>query len=356
MPEAAELNIETASDELAADILGNDAPATDADDALDAAVDNAAADTGAAKADDGAAKKTDATPAAAKGNGKDAAAPAAEAPLPMPKSWAKEQQEIWDEMTPRARTQYLHREKQMLDGLEGYKGDAEYGRSLRGVLAKHADILQSQGLQAPQAVEFLFNAHRQLSSGTPEAKMAYLERVAKTYGLTLPQASIVTRAADGTETVSQPPQTPPEVKAALERLDRIEGALTAEQTRTFEAARVQAAADVEAFAADAAHPHFDECAEDIAKFIKAGEKLSDAYEKAVWANPVTRQKEISRIQQEADKANAEKVKEAAKAAKRATSTNVKGRDTTRAPTEGRATVANMDEVLRETMAEIKQRH
>lgn len=350
---AEELNIETASADLAADILGNDRPAPDAEDALDSAIDkgadDASKDAGTDK-DNAPAKDAPAT----KANGEDKATADAIEALPVPQSWKKEMHEHWGKMPREAQTYYLEREKQMLAGLEGYKGDAEYGRGLRPVLAKYQDILAQQGLQAPQAVDFLFNAHRQLSMGTPEQKMAYLERVARTYGLTLPQAKT---AVDGEGNPLPAAQTPPEVKAALERLDRIEGALTAEQQRHMEAARVQAAADVEAFASDTEnHPHFDECAEDIAKFIKAGEKLDAAYEKAVWANPVTRQKEIARIQQATERANAEKVKEAAKAAKKTTSTNVKGRDTTRTPTEGRATLANMDEVLRETYAEIKSRH
>lgn len=330
------INIEQASADMAADILGGDAPAKDDDAALDTAV-----DTAAAMASD-------------KGNGKDAHATtdAIEA-LPVPQSWKKEMHEHWGKMPREAQAYYLEREKQMLDGITGYKTDAEFARPLKGVFAKYQDLLESQGLQAPQALDFLFNAHRQLSMGTPEQRMAYLERVAKTYGLTLPKAGVVTRP-DGS--VEQPAQTPPEVKAAIERMERIEAALSQEQAARLEAARAKAAADVEAFASDPKHPLFDECAEDIAKLIKAGETLESAYEKAVWANPVTRAKELARIQQADAAAAAEKAKEAARAAKKATSTNVRGRDTTRSPTESMATIANMDEVLRETMDEIKARH
>ena len=354
MPE--ELNIETASTDLAADILGNDRPAPDGDDALDSAIDSVEADAGkdAATGDDkdaDATDKADAKPTA-KANGEDKAT--AEADIPMPDSWAKDQLEIWNEMTPRARQQYINREKQMLDGLDLYKTDAKYGRDLRPVLAKYENIMREQGLQAPQALDFLFNAHQNLSSADKGRAQAYLERVARTYGLTLGAVHAPKLDAEGKPLPVA--ETPPEVREALERLNRIEGALTAEQTRAVEAARTKAAADVEAFAADPAHPHFDACAEDIAKFIKAGETLESAYEKAVWANPVTREKEIASRQQAADKAQAEKVKAAALAAKKATSTNVKGRDTMRSPTESRATVANMDDVLRETYAEIKSRH
>jgi hypothetical protein len=224
------------------------------------------------------------------------------------------------------------------------------------VLAKYENILREQGLQPAQALDFLFNAHRILSDtrATPEQRTAYLRRVAETYGLTLPQAAAAAVAqADGG--AAQSAAVSPEIRAAMERVERIEAALREKETREYEAIRSQTAADVEAFASDPKHAYFDECADEIAVFVKAGLKLADAYEKAVYANPVTRQKELSRIQQETDRANAEKVKEAAKAAKKATSTNVKGRDTTRTPTGTRATVANMDEVIREIYAEIKDR-
>ena len=350
----AEINIEEASTSLAADILGNDsAPDDTLDDAIDKGASTDKDDTGDEKTDDTAKADIKSAPAD-KANGKDAAAHAAIEALPVPESWKKEMHEHWGKMPRPAQEYYLEREKQMKAGLDGFRGDAEFGRSLRNVVSKHQDILQSQGLDAARAVEYLLNTHRSLSSGTPEQKQAHIERIAKTYGITFQQAA----AAAGVDAEGKPlpvAQTPPEVKAAMDRLDRIESALTREQEQRFNAVRVQTAADVEAFASDPAHPYFDECADDIAKFVRAGEKLESAYEKAVWANPVTRQKEISRIQQETEKANAEKVKEAAKAAKRATSSNVKGRDTNRAPTEGRATMANMDEVLRETYAEIKSR-
>jgi len=61
-------------------------------------------------------------------------------------------------------------------------------------------------------------------------------------------------------------------------------------------ARHASALEVNAFASDPAHPFFDEVADDIVAFVRAGDSLSKAYEKAVWANPVTREKEIARQQ------------------------------------------------------------
>jgi S1-C subfamily serine protease len=58
--------------------------------------------------------------------------------------------------------------------------------------------------------------------------------------------------------------------------------------------------EVNAFATDPAHPFFDEVSDDIIAILKTGASLAEAYEKAVWANPVTRQKEIARRQKEKD--------------------------------------------------------
>lgn len=68
-------------------------------------------------------------------------------------------------------------------------------------------------------------------------------------------------------------------------------------------------------------------------YVKSGMPMKDAYDKAVWANPVTRQKELNRLQTEA----AGKLKETAKAegqaARKATSSNVRAVETRKAPTE-----------------------
>ncbi len=312
--DAPEIDTEQMSTDLAADLgLNLDTSNRDpADTAIDEAADTVTADAGVDKtavADAGAVIVDD---------------------LPVPKSWAKEMHPIWDKLakgvplnadeSKRAAKYYNERETQMAEGAKAYGSDAEYGRSLRGVISKHEDVLRAQGLDAPKAVDFLFNAHRQLSMGTKEQRQAYLGRVAASYGLELAAPA----AADPN---AQPPAAlPPEVKAALERLDRLEGHVTTEQQQRFESQKAATAAEVNAFAADPKNPYFDECADHICVLLKGDPtmKLSVAYETAVWANPVTRQKELARIQQETDKANRERAQAAAKAAKKGTSPNVRG--------------------------------
>lgn len=275
--------------------------------------------------------------------------------LPVPQSWKKEMHPIWNKLAKgepmtkeEARTAakyYNEREQQMLNGISGYKSDAEYGKSLKQVISQYEDILQAQGIDAAKAVNYLFSAHKQLSSSNPEQKRAYFEHLAKSYGIQLNQ-----------------PEIPPEqqqlqqvLTPLQQRIERFEEILTKKEQAEYEARKQQASEAVEKFASDPAHPYFDDVADDIVLLLQNGIPLEQAYEKAVWSNPVTRQKEIDRLQKERETEARKKAQASATAAKKATSTNVKSRDTNRTPTGDAATVDQLDDVLRETLADIRSR-
>lgn len=364
-----EIDTEALSGQLANELLGDTGGERHepADTVSDAAVDGAADDADAS-VDASGASEAQGRDAGGRFQAKDAAkgavaAPAASANAPagaeleMPKSWKKEWANDW-KATPRAaQEKFLEREKQMEAGAKSYASDAEFGRTLRTIASRHADVLKTQGINESQAFEYLLNAHRQLSTGTPESRQAYLGKVAETYGLKL----VPSAAAD--PNAPAPVELPPEVKAALQRLDKIEGRLTQDDTQRYEAHRAQIGSDVSAFAdakddkGQPKHPYFDECADHICMLLKGDPSitLEGAYDKAVWANPVTRQKELARVQADAETASRKRAQEAAAAAKKGTATNVRGRDTNRAPQAPKATVANLDAAMQESFDEIKSR-
>lgn len=293
------------------------------------------------------------------------AAPAATVTeLPVPKSWAKEMHPIWDKLAKgvpltaeesrKAATYYNEREGQMAKGAEGYRSDAEYGRALKGVLSKHDDILKQHGLDAPTAVEFLFNSHRQLSNPDRNAAQAYLGLVAQKYGLKLEAAAAPDPNA---------PKPDPALQALQDQVRKLTQTMTQRQEQEFQAHREKTANDVNTFAdakdekGNPKSPYFEECADHICTLLKGDPNmtLEAAYQAAVWANPVTRQKELNRLQQETETENRKKAEAAAQKAKRATSTNVRGRDTNRAPQAPAANLNNLDEVMTEVHEEIKQR-
>ena len=258
--------------------------------------------------------------------------------LEPPKSWAKEQHETWKTLPRQAQEYFNTREKQMLDGLEQYKGDASYAKQLREIITPYSQLLKEQGIGETDAVRFLFEAHRGLTTGSPEQRLAVFKQLAVDLGF------------------EQGEQT--QVDPALKQLqDQVRGLTQERQTeirRQHEEIRGKANDEVSKFAADPANVYFNEVAKDMVPDIERGLSMKDAYERAVWANPVTRAKEQARIQTESAaslKANAKKEGETARRAK---GVNVNGAETRRAPTEPKGKFL-ADDDMRETLSAIKAR-
>lgn len=288
----------------------------------------------------------------------DDAPPAEKTPLEAPaaaraapKAWAKEQHERWGKLDKDTQDYIEHREKQMLEGLSQYGDRAKYGESIQKALQPYEPYIKANGIDAPRAVTALFEAHRNLAEGTPEQKAAYLVKVAKNYGIDLAKAAAGVSAS--------PADEPASVKELRERTERLERDQSSRATAEQNANREKVATEVSSFAeakdekGAPKHPYFDECHEDIVAYINAGHTLEKAYEKAVYANPVTRAKELARLQTESDAALRAKAKKEADDARNGRKTNVNSKDTRRAATPSKT--GKWEDTMETTLAEIKAR-
>lgn len=284
------------------------------------------------------------------------AAPSTDAELsPPPKTWPSEMHEHWAKTPKEVRDYWNVREKQMLDGLEQYKGDANTGRQIKEVMTPYMARIQSLGIEPAKAVQTLLQADHILTYSPPSQKNEYFKSLAKQYGIDLAQLAGGNQSGTATDGSAHPVYDPL-VMQIQDELHNIKQVISSSNNAAMQAERARIGNEVATFASDPAHPYFDEVADDMIIMLKAGASLQDAYDKAVWANPVTRQKELSRVQTEAAKAAKEKAIAEAAAAKKASSINLRNRDTQRTPTEkSRATMRDLDSALRESMAEIKAR-
>lgn len=254
-----------------------------------------------------------------------------------PKSWAKEKHELWSKLPPDAQEYYEQREKQMLDGLEQYKGDAGYAKQLRDVISPYRPVLAAQGVSETEAVQYLLNAHYKLTQGNPDDRAAAYRQIGIDLGLTQPEESEV---------------LDPAVKQLQQELREVKSSLTAQQQAEYAKHKAQADSETNSFASDPANTYFNEVAQDMLPFVKQGLSLKDAYDKAVWANSVTREKEIVRRQTDDAAKLKERTKTEAEAARRATSTNMRGAQTQKAPTDPKG---SMEDTMRDTLKKIKDR-
>lgn len=267
--------------------------------------------------------------------------PVADEDAEAPKSWPKEMHQHWTTVPKEVRQYWRTREKQMLDGLEQYKGDATAHREFREILNPYMPAFTAQNIDPKVVVKNLLGAHWRLTQGTPESRKAAYEQLGRDLQLV----------------ATDPNATPPDPRfTALEQqIHNITNTLTAQQQAVVNEYREKSAKEVDAFASDTkAHPYFDEVADDLAMLLQADRKLSlqDAYDKAVWANPVTRQKELNRVQTDAAEKATERRRLDALPKKKAASANLNGRDSNKAPTEP---VGSMDDTIRETLHKIQGR-
>ncbi len=229
-----------------------------------------------------------------------------------PNTWRKEVAAKWATLPDDVRAEVQRREADFHKGIAQYKEKAEFGSAIERAVAPYAATLQTLGIAPDRAVQELMAADHRLRYGSPRDKHQYFAQLAQNYGIDLSQVS---------QTAQQP--IDPNYAALHDELRRVRGMVEsqtiAEQKREQDALN----SEILKFKADPSHSHFETVKGHMAALLQAGQAdgLADAYEQAVYANPVTRQ---AMLQQQAEKLRRESAAKA-EAAKKAASLNVRSR-------------------------------
>lgn len=233
----------------------------------------------------------------------------------------------------------------MFRGIEQYKHAARFGTDMHAVVEQFAGEIQQAGGNIFDVTRSLLTANRVLAFGTTEQRVELLNQVCKDYGIDL--AQLVNHPSNAYEA--------PEVTALRKDFQTLQSRLSAREAQDAAAAKEGLSRTLDAFIADTkAHPYFNEVGNDMATLMMADKRLTlqEAYDKAIWANPVTRAKEQQRINAEAEAKRAKEEAERVAKAKKAAGGNVRTSDKG-----GRAAapLGSMDDTLNETLAEIRSR-
>lgn len=270
---------------------------------------------------------------------------ASPASRPAPKSWPQEAHALWAKLDDPTRDMVERREQDFLNGIEQYKGDATYGKSLKEVITPYVPLIEAAGIDAPTAVGKLLNAHYQLSQTDEAARTQFMANLLKAYRID--HTKLASYLGD------EEPYKDPAVAALKEQVDNLTQAQQAERAKQAQELRARVDAEVEAFAKDPAHPYFNEVAADIELLLRGSKmSLQDAYDRAVRMNPVTWEKEQSRIRKETEEAVLKKAREDAERARKAKGLDVRGAESERSPTEP---LGSMDDTLREAYRAVTSR-
>lgn len=258
--------------------------------------------------------------------------------IPVPASWKKEMHEYWPKIPAEVRKYQRQREEEMLKGLEQYKEHHEIGRRFKEAATPYQQYFQQMGVDEIKAFQALASADHRLRNSPVEQRRQMFEHLARDYGIDFAQAA------------AQQAQPDPQTQAMLSKVNQLEQMLMASKQKEFDDFARKTEQEVTEFSKD--KPYFDELGNDIAQLISVGNTLEQAYEKAVWANPVTRAKEIARANKEAQDKLKGQSKQSAQAARNASSANVQNRDTNRPPTE---VLGTMEDTMKATLEKIRSR-
>jgi len=254
---------------------------------------------------------------------------------PRPTAWKKDFESHWTKIaneTPDL-ADYLHqREADYAKGVSMYKGEWERAKPYLEAMAPFMPLLQQHGIEPTQWIGNLGNAHRMLSQGSAQDKVAMFRKLASDYGV--PVEQLFTRGNDGQFYWNQ---NAPQVQPNLERLvqDKMQDYITQQEIAKF-------SSDNERF------PHFETVRATMAGLLQSGlaNDLESAYLAALRMpqhSDIWEQMQQQQMQADAEKRKAEERAKVEKARAQTIST--------RSATPSANANGNGKKGLRETLSE-----
>lgn len=271
-----------------------------------------------------------------------------------PKTWRKEAAEAFATLPPLVQEEITKREQDIFRGISQYKEHAQIGQVFDTTLKPMLPLFQKYNLNPADAAKRALTAHFNLTLAAPEVKVELARTLLRDYGIPLEALGL----PDGTTGAVQAQSNPileQRISQLQQQLAEVGQTTTFMQQRYAEQVRSQTRGTVDKFADDPANIYFDELTDDMVRLIQSGaaQDLPEAYEKAVWLNPVVRAKEIARLSAAQSAQSATQSTAKISEARRASAVNVRSQGH---PTSGPADpLGSMDDTLTATMKRIKER-
>jgi hypothetical protein len=198
----------------------------------------------------------------------------------LPPSWSKNLATKWDVLPEEVKAEIARREEEVTRGFSRDGEDKKMAREFKDMFSEY----EKQGINFPrgykETVKDLLGAAKVLNFGSPQEKLDFMDRTAKSVGLDLRVALDVNNNNQQAQENNLPNS---EVYALKQQLAHLEGAVKQQfeiqdQMHTKEASEI-----INTFASDPAHKYYHQVAPQMGQLIQMGlaGSLEDAYEKAI---------------------------------------------------------------------------
>jgi hypothetical protein len=287
-----------------------------------------------------------------------------------PSSWKPAAKAAWAALPEPVRAEIYRREGDFHNGAKGIKPDADFGKSIRGIVEPYRAFIEAEGGTPERAVADTMRTAALFRTGTQQQKLEAIFAIDKQFNGGLNQhfqqavqAEVAKATGQPVQRVHQPQSfQDSRVDTLMAKIDRQERERAAEDSRISNAAtdKFLTAKDDKG---QPLYPFVDNVLDDMSARVGSirgqnpsmshEEVLKQAYDAAVWANPETRAVLIG--QQQATANQPVETLRKVEQAKRASAVNVpkRGAIPARAPdTVLRIGTPESDESIRQTYREL----
>lgn len=232
-----------------------------------------------------------------------------------PEHWSSDQREKFEPLSSEAREIVLGFDAEFK---RGYQEKAQTITAITEAIKPWEDALARRGITADQAIRTLFAAQNQLETNALQGVL----QIAQGYGIVDQLKQYFAPQTDDDEF------TDPGFKALQQEIKGLKGDIQQTnqgiQQQTIDAGNTQIESFKSATDDDGKlkHPHFEQVMNLVTSYVRDGETLDSAYEKAVWTIPEFR---TAQVKMDTDKADAEKALKAKKAKKAARGVRTNGK-------------------------------
>jgi len=273
-----------------------------------------------------------------------------------PTTWRTEAKLKWKDIDPTIRDEIIKREADVGRGINQYRNDAEYGKQVMQSVQPYIATINSVGSTPKQAIETMLNTFYQLNTGDPVSKANVLLQAAQQYGADM---TVFQQEVDPAQN-----QLQQQLHPLQQQINQLTNQLQQRDAQAQQFEDTQADTAVEAFrnATDEngiKYPHFDIVSNSMASYIEQeasiGQSLSleDAYDRAIWADPIIRQQLLSEQATNGESLRQQEKKDLVDKAKKADKVNLQQKGSyNEKPSKP---TGSLNDTLKDTMHDIQHR-
>lgn len=233
-----------------------------------------------------------------------------------PKAWPAHMRPKFAALPPDVQKYISEREDAVAKTVAAQDEDRTRGKAMKEVFTPYMQILHAENTTPEKAVQVLLNSAYICRRGTPAQKTALLLQTAKDFNIQLPGFNAP--PATGANGQPNPQFQQQQYIASLEhKISTFEKRLNDRDTSEKERETSTINGEIQAFASDPKHPHFEIVLDTMTGLLQSGaaKDMEDAYTQAVWARPELREsllqeqitaRETQRKQASQDRVNAAK--------------------------------------------------